>query len=31
LHVVFSETRNFTVIAFTDANMYATSMTQRKG
>jgi len=29
LHVVFSQTRNFTVIAFIDANMYATSMTQR--
>jgi len=29
LRVVFSQTRNFTVIAFTDANMYATSMTQR--
>jgi len=28
LRVVFSQTRNFTVIAFTDANMYATSMTQ---
>ena len=27
--VVFSQTRNFTVIAFTDANMYATSMTER--
>jgi len=27
---VFSQTRNFTVIAFTDANMYATSMAQRK-
>jgi len=26
---VFSQTRNFAVIAFTDANMYATSMTQR--
>jgi len=31
LHVVFSQTRNFTVIAFTDANMYATSTAQRKG
>ena len=31
LHVVFSQTRNFTVIAFTDANMYATSMAQHKG
>jgi len=30
LHVVFSETRNLTVIAFTDANMYATSLAQRK-
>ena len=29
LRVVFSQTGNFTVIAFTDANMYATSMTQR--
>jgi len=29
LRVVFSQTRNFTVIAFTDAIMYATSMTQR--
>jgi len=29
LHVVFSQTRHFTVIAFTEANMYATSMTQR--
>ena len=28
MRVVFSQTRNFTVIAFTDANMYATSMTQ---
>jgi len=26
---VFSQTTNFAVIAFTDANMYATSMTQR--
>jgi len=31
LHVVFSQTSNSTVIAFTDANMYATSMAQRKG
>jgi len=31
LRVVFSQTRNFTVIAFTDANMYATSITQRNG
>jgi len=31
LHVVFSQTRNFTAIAFTNANMYATSMAQRKG
>jgi len=29
LCVVFSQTRNVTVIAFTDANMYATSMAQR--
>jgi len=29
LRVVFSQTRQFTVIAFTDANMYATSITQR--
>jgi len=29
LRVVFFRTRNFPVIAFTDANMYATSMTQR--
>jgi len=29
LRVVFSQTRHFTVIAFTDAHMYATSMTQR--
>ena len=29
VRVVFSQTRNFTVIALTDANMYATSMTQR--
>jgi len=27
--MLFSQTRNFTVIAFTDANMYATSITQR--
>ena len=26
---MFSQTRNFTVIAFTDTNMFATSMTQR--
>jgi len=31
LHVVFSQTRNFTVIAFADANMFATSMAQGKG
>jgi len=31
LHVVFSLTKNVTVIAFTDANIYATSMAQRKG
>ena len=29
LRVVFSQTKHFAVIAFTDANMYATSMTQR--
>jgi len=29
LLVVFSQTRNFTVVAFTDANIYATSMTKR--
>jgi len=29
LRVVFSQTRNFTVIAFIDSNMYATSMAQR--
>jgi len=29
MRMVFSQTRNFAVIAFTDANMYATSMTQR--
>ena len=28
MRVVFSQSRNCTVIAFTDANMYATSMTQ---
>jgi len=28
---VFSQTRNFTVIAFTDANMYAISIAQRNG
>ena len=31
LRVVFSQTRNFTVIAFTDASMYAISMAQRNG
>jgi len=31
LHVVFSQTRNLTVIAVTGGNMYATSMAQRKG
>jgi len=31
LHVVFSQTRNLTVIAVTDANMCATTMAQRKG
>ena len=30
MYVVFSQTRNFTVTAFTGANMYATSMAQRK-
>jgi len=29
LRVVFSQTKKFTVIAFSDANMYGTSMTQR--
>jgi len=29
LRVVFFQTLNFTVIAFTDANMYAISMAQR--
>jgi len=29
LRVVFFQTGNFTVIAFTDAKMHATSMTQR--
>ena len=29
MRVVFSQTRHFMVIAFTDANMYATSITQR--
>ena len=29
LRVVFYQTRNFTVIAFTDTNMYTTSMTER--
>ena len=28
MHVVFSQTRNFMVIAFTNANMYAISMAQ---
>jgi len=28
LRVVFSQTRNFMAIAFTDANMYATSIAQ---
>jgi len=31
LHVVFSQTTNFTVIALTGANMYATLLAQRKG
>jgi len=30
LYVVFYQTRNFTVIAFTDANMFAISIAQRK-
>jgi len=29
LRIAFSQTRNFTVIAFTDANLYAILMTQR--
>ena len=29
MRVAFFQTRNFTVVAFTDANMYATSVTQR--
>jgi len=29
LRVLFSQKRNFAVIAFSDANMYATSMAQR--
>jgi len=31
LGVLFSQTRNFTVIAFAGPNMYATSMAQHKG
>jgi len=31
LRVVFSQTINFTVIAFTDANMYAILVAQRSG
>jgi len=31
LHFVFSQTRNFTVIDFGDANMFPISMAQRKG
>jgi len=31
LRVVFAQTRNFTVIGFTDENMYAISMAQRNG
>jgi len=31
LRVVFAQTKNFTVIAFTDANMFAISMPQRNG
>jgi len=31
LRAVFSQTKNFTVIAFADANMYATSMAQGTG
>jgi len=30
LHVVFFQKRNLTVIAFTDANIYATSMAHAK-
>jgi len=29
LRVVFSQTKKFAVIAFSDANMYATSMAER--
>ena len=29
LRVAFSQTKKFTIIAFSDANMYATSMTER--
>jgi len=29
LHFVFSQARNFTVITFSDATMYATSVSQR--
>jgi len=31
LRVVFFQTRNFTIIAFNDANMYAIPMAQRNG
>jgi len=31
LRVVFSQTRNFAITAFTDANVYAISMAQRNG
>jgi len=31
LRVVFSQTKNFTVIAFTDATLYTISMAQRNG
>jgi len=30
LRVVFSQSRNFTIIAFTDATVYATSMQNRR-
>jgi len=31
LNVVFSQTRNVTVFAFADANMFVTSLAQREG
>jgi len=31
LRVVFSQTRNFTIVAFTDANIYVISIGQRNG